>query len=50
MALQLRDDPIMTGLSVLLLPVAVIVYRIRKHVLKNKNIDLDDEFKKIMSK
>lgn len=46
MILQLRDDPKMTGLSILLLPIMIGIYFLRKRALKNKGIDLDEEISK----
>ena len=48
MALQLRDDLLMTGISAILLPVGVLVYYLRKRALMAKGIDLDQELMKGM--
>lgn len=46
MILQLRDDPVMTGVSIVLLPIMIGVYFLRKKALKNRGIDLDEELSK----
>ena len=46
MILQLRDDPLMTGLSVILLPIMIGIYFLRKNALKKHGIDLDEEIGK----
>ena len=48
MALQFRDDIKMTGVSVILLPVGVLLYQWRKKTLKAKGVDLDEELLKGM--
>lgn len=48
MALQFRDDIKMTGVSVILLPVGVLLYQWRKKVVQAKGIDLDEELLKGM--
>ena len=48
MALQFRDDIKMTGVSVILLPVGVLLYQWRKKVMGAKGINLDEELLKGM--
>lgn len=46
MFLQVREDPFMTGVSIVLLPVGALLYQLRKKQLKASGTDLDEEIKK----
>ena len=46
MFLQVREDPFMTGVSIVLLPVGTLLYQLRKKQLKASGTDLDEEIKK----
>ena len=48
MILQLRDDPVMTGVSLILLPVGVLIYQLRKRALRANDVNLDAELMKEM--
>ena len=46
MFLQIKEDPFMTGVSIVLLPVGLLFYHLRKVRLRANGIDLDEELKK----
>lgn len=48
MILQFRDDPGMTGVSVILVPLGVLFYYLRKRNLAAKGINVDEELSKNM--
>jgi len=41
MVLQIMEDPVMTVVSVILLPVGVLVYSLRKKKMESGGINLD---------